>query len=85
MSNPRNDGGPAFPVNELDQRTGGVWDNHLGMTLRDWFAGQFMATLVIAANMPSAAHLGANDLAAKAYAAADAMLAERAQPTQVRP
>lgn len=36
----KNDGGPAFPVLELDQRSGNVFAQHMGTSLRDWFAGQ---------------------------------------------
>lgn len=43
MTQQINDGGPAYPVNELDQHTGGVFAQHMGMPLRDWFAGQAMA------------------------------------------
>ena len=44
-----------------------------GMTLRDWFAGQALATI----------HSGPMDaVAGLAYAMADAMLAERAKGTQ---
>ena len=32
------DGGPAFPVVELDQVTGNVYAQHMGVSLRDYFA-----------------------------------------------
>lgn len=35
-------GGPAFPVDELNQQTGQVCKQHLGMTLRDFFAAKAM-------------------------------------------
>jgi hypothetical protein len=41
-----NDGGPAYPVNELDHATGNVAVQHLGMSLRDHFAGLAMAALI---------------------------------------
>jgi hypothetical protein len=47
MSDPINDGGPAFPHGPLgdsitfdDGRTSHQWPACAGMTLRDWFAGQ---------------------------------------------
>jgi len=36
------DGGPAFPFDEYT-KDGQQYKVHLGMTLRDWFAGQAMA------------------------------------------
>ena len=53
---------PAFPVNGSEQ----WW----GMSLRDWFAG--MAIIAIGAHATT--HEG---VAERAYALADAMLAER--------
>lgn len=58
---------PAFPVPD---------SNHLGMSLRDWFAGQALMGLHANPN------LNDNDPAFDAklsYKAADAMLAERAK------
>ena len=43
MSAPINDGGPAFPVADTIH-----WDGHNGMTLRDYFAAQANASLIIA-------------------------------------
>lgn len=34
------DGGPAFPITEFDQSTGHVYAAHMGVTVRDHFAGQ---------------------------------------------
>lgn len=61
------DGGPAFPVpNE--------WHNHWeGMALRDYFAAKAMQGL---ASDPSVQET-AEEMAAMAYALADAMLAAR--------
>lgn len=77
-------GGPAFPYNELSQQTGGVYAQHAGMSLRDWFAGQALAGIVgtnydwftsdsadYGSRVHSAAHF--------AYSLADAMIAARAQ------
>jgi hypothetical protein len=40
------DGGPAYPVVELDPVTGRPVDQYTGITIRDWFAGQFLSTYV---------------------------------------
>lgn len=62
------DGGPAFPVgNDIIQ--GGA-----GMTLRDWFAGQALAGILV--NDGKSSPLA---YAAWAYDLADAMLIERAK------
>lgn len=34
------DGGPAFPLNELNQRTGDICAQHFGLSLRDYFAAK---------------------------------------------
>ena len=67
------DGGPAYPVVELDRLTGHPVDQHMGMTMRDWFAGQFLSTYV-ADGIPKA-----EKIAMACYEMADAMLAERAK------
>ncbi|MFP5480254.1 MAG: hypothetical protein ACLGIE_11285 [Alphaproteobacteria bacterium] len=83
MSEQTKDGGPAFPVHgghhpdddPRNQILGG------GMSLRDWFAGQAMASLIL---VPATAAIARQDgnppvktLALAAYEAADAMLAAR--------
>lgn len=45
MSTPINDGGPAFPLPKdiqagMREGTFGVLYDHIGLSLRDWFAGQ---------------------------------------------
>jgi len=70
----KEDGGPAYPVVELHQVTERPVNQHMGMTLRDWFAGQFLATYV-ADGIPKA-----EKIAQACYVMADAMLAERAKP-----
>lgn len=66
MSKTINDGGPAFPV-EVNYR-------NLGMSLRDWFAGQALAGSL--AGEPGS-HLIPERLAPDCYAFADAMIAAR--------
>lgn len=77
----KKDGGPAFPSTDFGSRK--------GMTLRDWFAGQALAAMIM--KSPFFDTQGENgskissedikqfklDMAASAYAYADAMLAER--------
>ena len=77
MSEPIDDGGPAFPVPVTPTRGGG-WASCKeveGMSLRDWFAGQALAGM-FAADTPDSV-LTADDKADQAYHAADAMLAAR--------
>lgn len=71
------DGGRAFPFHELSQEEaaalGGVRAQHLGMSLRDWFAGQALGGMLA----DPATLAGCPKVAAAAYDYADAMLAER--------
>lgn len=73
MSNPIDDGGPAFPCTEGTFDDHGVYF-HNGMALRDWFAGMAMQTYIAASSADG-------DLPARfaeyAYAQADAMIAAR--------
>jgi hypothetical protein len=74
----RDDGGPAFaggviPDNGSPMQT--------GMSLRDWFAGQWVAGLASATPLMTEQHRAdATNLAKWAYGMADAMLAERSKP-----
>lgn len=68
MSKPY-DGGPAFPWREEDGAGG--YNQHVGMSLRDWFAGKALA------GMPWSMEITAKEQAKECYAIADAMLAER--------
>lgn len=63
----KDDGGPAYPV------IAGNQIEYIGMTLRDWFAGQFLSTYV-ADGIPKA-----EKIAMACYEMADAMIAERAK------
>ena len=58
------DGGPSFP------RDGGESVGNDGMALRDWFAGQAIAGIVLETE-------SSEKVAAWAYDLADAMLSER--------
>ncbi len=74
MSN-YDDGGPAFPT-DMRQFENGTWfdqivDGRSGMSLRDWFAGQALVGMLAHGKWPP------QDIPSQAYAAADAMLAER--------
>jgi len=64
----------AFPSKTTGRM--GALVEHNGMTLRDWFAGQVLAGMWANPNVLGEAH----ELAKGAYAAADAMLAERVVP-----
>lgn len=70
MNTPIDNGGPAFPVQ--------AWNGeeqvlvHVGMSLRDWFAGQALAGLM-AVNGP----IAPSHDSAVCYEMADAMLAAR--------
>lgn len=75
MNTPQvNDGGPAFPCEEQIRCNGEVVDTRkfTGMTLRDYFAGQALAGLLV----NQGAKFWDGD-ARNAYAAADAMIKER--------
>lgn len=81
MTAPRKDGGRAFPGPSFSRN--GYPDGHsMGMTLRDWFAGQAMQGLWVAYNRdwsnPNDYQI--NAIAANAYMVADAMLAARETP-----
>lgn len=70
-----NDGGPAFPVQELNA-DGTPYALTVGMSLRDYFAGQALVGL-IAQSMGTAGASNPQHGAEYAYAMADAMLAAR--------
>lgn len=89
------DGGPAYPATiHTEDNSGTHYEDHPGMTLRDWFAGQALPALEkTELSIAMAAHLlGIDDasyrseihwpkvMAKLAYGLADAMLAERNKP-----
>lgn len=71
MSKP--DGGPAFPTQHLETSQDRAWTEY-GMSLRDYFAGQFLTTVQM-----HGSGILAVDVAHQCYVMADAMLAERAK------
>lgn len=80
MSNPINDGGPAFPHTEKDHMALSC----PGMSLRDWFAGQALAGYrwddqALSAEPEDGADdpVTADDIAEWAYLLADSMLERR--------
>ena len=64
-----NTGGPAFPVTPTD-RGGQCAPTEVGMTLRDYFAAESLAGLMVVGG-------SYEDLAISAYRMADAMLKAR--------
>lgn len=68
MSEPINTGGPAFAT-----ATCGDWQ--VGMSLRDWFAGQAMTAII--GNLYCTPETTFKEISGRAYAQADAMLAAR--------
>lgn len=71
------DGGPAFP-RPLDPYPNLQGNHHeggpAGMTLRDWFAGQALAAIIV-----NGAAANSVERAKDAYTHADAMIEERAK------
>ena len=79
MTKPSNP--PAFPFVDWCNGSKGVVQE--GMTLRDWFAGQALVGILTAWKMTGTCenYVGScQQVAALAYANADAMLAEREKP-----
>ena len=72
------DGGPAFPA-QWESPISGDPMQSLGMTLRDYFAGQALAGMFASEGVgPEGSTWGEiPDVAQHAYRMADAMLAER--------
>jgi hypothetical protein len=77
MTEPRNDGGQAFPMPASETSQGGHFEQP-GMSLRDWFAGQIMAAaLTNAENLRLVDDDTLIDASKVAYRVADAMLKAR--------
>lgn len=74
MADEINTGGPAYPT-ETYSRNGYPCGPSMGMTLRDYFAGQALAGLL--AGCSDLIEVGSNDMAVNAYMQADAMLRAR--------
>jgi len=69
---------PAFPYDELDQFTGGVWAQHTGITIRDYFAAAALTGMMSDTDVSYCDPLS---VAKNSYDLADAMLAARAPRT----
>ena len=83
MAHERNEGGPAFPQNDLSgYGMGPALTNNGGMSLRDWFAGQALPYVAEFHGQDLYKPNGPRDIASKSYAIADAMLAARASIQQ---
>jgi hypothetical protein len=75
----KNDGGPAFPeIRKVWAEDGSSWHEEFqkGMTLRDYFAGECLRNL-FRFDKRSELKSDPGTVAERAYAFADAMLAER--------
>lgn len=76
LSTIKEDGGPAFPP--VLGKGSTLGDDHQGMSLRDWFAGQAVGEMIRAARNSDDDIPYSHDLvAAWSYALADAMLEAR--------
>lgn len=82
----KDDGGPAFPsTKETIGFTGGSVEWHVGMSLRDYFAGQalIMSSVILSARQQAGEKIDPALLiqgcTEAAYLIADAMLDERAK------
>lgn len=73
MSINRETGGQAFPFEEREV-DGTPYCDHLGMTLRDYFAAKYLSGYM---SNPSIGFPSREHAAREAYLMADAMLAER--------
>ena len=77
MSAQINDGGPAFPVPSVAWKEKGedcVAIGTRGMTLRDYFAGQALASILVS---PKFIETSTKNIVERAYWFADAMLDQR--------
>jgi len=70
------DGGPAFPCDiQVEDNSGSHYEEHSGLSLRDWFAGQALSSMTVAPDYSKGPCNFA--MAERAYCIADAMLAAR--------
>ena len=69
MSQPIDDGGPAFPLNDPLKST--------GMTLRDYFAAAALQGFISDTSIPASIKVDATLLSRSAFQVADAMLKAR--------
>ncbi len=70
----------AFPSQPLGQDGLPEHSAVMGMTLRDWFAGQALGGLIVGSTQADGSPTGlSHEVVKKAYSYADAMLTERAQ------
>ncbi len=77
MTDHNRDGGPAFPRPDERGPDGcGIMQGNDGMSLRDWFAGQALGTLIHKSE-DSDGGWDVHSVAAGCYAVADAMLSAR--------
>lgn len=76
MSDKINDGGPAFPAQELTQSYATEAMNH-GMTLRDYFAAKVLQGFIAKGQDHYDGNGDAERFASLAYEYADVMLKER--------
>ena len=68
------DGGPAFPcIVQVEDNSGSHYEEHYGLTMRDWFAGQVLVGILSGDQR----FFSPSELATISYWAADAMLAAR--------
>ena len=65
--------GPTFPQLELNQVTGNICEQHLGITFRDYFAARAMQGMFANPELGESM----NAIATAAYRAADAMMEAR--------
>jgi hypothetical protein len=88
MTEQRNDGGPAFPVNTANEGQAGACYPAYGLSMRDYFAAKAMQGLMANPGGPvqqsgmsgwAFTNCNKNDVAALAYVIADAMLKAREQ------
>lgn len=69
---------PAFPVNELDQSTGDMFAQHMGLSLRDYFAAKALPSVIImCVDDPRGGKDYPEYCAEESYKMADAMLKAR--------